>query len=145
MRTQIENVSTGHFSNLKNGHHLTISYPFPLGMSPQVIHRIQFRRGFGQEPELNIKRLSQSLAVTRGMLLGSIFKQDNVPASPMASDHLEKFLRFNLRPNGTMPEKNISRLNVERPMQDASPMSPTDKNPSLFANSTIAVSERRRF
>jgi hypothetical protein len=55
-----------------------------------VIHRLQFRRGPWQKANLNTQLRRTPLTVCRGVWRTAIFKQDNVPTTPMRSNHVQK-------------------------------------------------------
>jgi hypothetical protein len=49
----------------------------------EMIHRIEFRAGAGQEAKSNAQPLRPLYAVFRRMWRATIFKQDNAPTAPV--------------------------------------------------------------
>src|SRR2546423_228004 len=88
--TQIQNVPTSTRGRFINPWIRMIAQEVLFHISPEVIHRIQFRCCSGQQPNLHVQLLGQS-QTRPGSVLGSpILKEENMPPSPMGTNLPQK-------------------------------------------------------
>jgi len=116
-----------------------------FGLSPQVIHRIEFGCGARQKAQGNAQVSCYVSTVGGGMGRPPVFEQDDVPTGPMPVDHLKENLMDFLRPNIRDEHQALATPDVERTMQDAFGVIAGDGHTHLSTDTTITTVERRRF
>jgi hypothetical protein len=82
-------------------------------MLPEAIHRIQIRRGPGEEADLDSKVVSQIHAVLRGMRTTSVFEQYDMPATPCGPYLFEKVHMRLTIPLPTDEEIHVAALDID--------------------------------
>lgn len=144
MWAQVDDVLTKSHSRLVNGTGWAIRQTLTFRLSPELVHRIEFRRSRRQKPQLDLQRGGVILARCRGMRRASIFKQDNLPTAPLAPDHFEKSLMGGLVPCLGNEQRHRARSNVEYPMDNPPGVIARNGNARLLSDMAIATVERRR-
>jgi hypothetical protein len=78
MPTPREQVLTGTVRRGVDGLGGTIGQPPPLDMPPEVVHRVQLRRGFRQEAQLKAQLPGQAEAFRGKMRRASVLEQRRI-------------------------------------------------------------------
>ena len=138
---EIQNVLAGRFSRLCNGDRFAVRESKALGMSPEMVHRIQFGCGARQKAQLNPELMRPALTGTGCVLRGAVVEQHNLPAPPVGAQLLEKTLMRFLRPLFRNRQEYVTAVHMEHPLQDALGMIARNGNLSLLANAAVAAGQ----
>src|SRR3712207_6207714 len=77
------------------------------------------------------------------MRTAAVFKQHDMPPTPVRADHFQKVLMRHLLPDLGDEHYYVPTADVEHSMQDALLAIPCDRNTSLLADAAVATVERR--
>src|SRR5262249_47766324 len=113
-------------------------------MLPEMIHRVQLWRCPREQPILDSASVRHPPAAGASMLRRAVLEEDDVPATPVAPDHVEKVLVFPLGPVLGYQQLDIARAHVDRSMQNATGMAAADRNTHLFPDVPVTGIQRRR-
>ena len=143
LRAQVYDVLAKGHRRLINGLGRTIRQALTFGLTPELIHRVEFGRGRRQKPHLDIQGCRVVSAGCGGMGRASIFKQDDLPAAPLAPDHVQKCLMGGLVPGLGNEQAHRPSLNVQNTMDNPSGVIARNRNARLLPDMTIATVQRR--
>jgi hypothetical protein len=113
------------------------SHRFLFRASPQGVHRVQLRRGPGQQANLDGQWGGVGEALRTLVLTGSILEEHEVPAAPVSADQGQERLMRLLGPFRGDQQGDITTLDVDRPVKD--PLGPVarDRDPHLLADRAV--------
>jgi len=143
-RMQVKDVAARGLRGLSDGLCGAVSQPVPLGVAPEMIHRIQFRCRAWEKTDLNLQFIRQVATGIGRMLRSTVFKEDAVPAAPMCPDHAEKVLMRFLCPLCGDQRERIPTPNVQDAMQHALGPIAGNRNAPLLSDLAVTTGQRRR-
>lgn len=141
---QVNDVLTKRHRRLINRLGWAICQTLTFGLPPELVHGIEFGRSRRQKPQLDVQNGRVLLASRRGMRRAPIFKQDDLPAAPLAPDHFEKSLMSRLVPCFSNEQGHRTRLNVQHAMNNAPRVIARNGNTGLLSDMPIATVKRWR-
>jgi len=142
--TQAQNVVTGSSGRTVDGLGGPVTEHCPFGMLPQMVHCIQLRCCPREQPQFDGAGVRHPPAAGAGMLRRSVLEEDDIPAPPMAADHVEKVLVLPLGPVLGHQQLDITRTHVDRPMQNPAGMAAADRDTHLLPDMPVTAVQRRR-
>jgi len=145
MPTHLIKIATGGVRRLINSQCLAIRHAFAFDESKQMIHRVEFRAGAWQEPDLNAKGRSQFERVFGSVGRTAIFKQDDAPTTPMGPNHLKEKLMRQCIPFVGDQQREVTGDDIDRSVNDALAAIACDRYAHLLSDPAVATTQRRGF